>query len=302
MKNSALAASVSVIIPTYNREATLGRSIESVLSQSYRNLEIIVVDDGSEDNTRGLVEGIEDKRLRYIYQENAGACSARNKGIEAAKGEYIAFQDSDDVWLQNKLASQIETIKKTGADIVFCQMKRCQDDDDPIVIPELEQSGFISYYDLKVGISTQTLLMKREVAETIKFDENMPRFQDLEWLLRAVRQYSLFGMKEVLVECYLSEDSISKSDEKLLEGISKIHKKYPRLIREAPAVHAVLKKFVMDEGMARLINDREDYASFLRLGFALSDKLLDRLKYLAVCLGLFRPLYIVRHVFDRRHG
>ena len=93
-----------VIIPTYNREGTLLRAVNSVLSQSFTDLELIVVDDGSTDHTRELVESIKDNRLRYIYQKNAGACAARNKGIDAAEGEFIAFQDSDDVWLKEKLA------------------------------------------------------------------------------------------------------------------------------------------------------------------------------------------------------
>ena len=191
-------------------------------------------------------------------------------------------------------------MRQTGADILFCQIRRIGFDECMQVIPELKQSAFIAYSDLMVGISTQTLLMKRRVAETIRFDETMPRFQDLEWLLRAAKKYTLYGMKEVLVKCHFSEDSISRSDERLLGGISKIHKKYPRLLKEAPAVHAVLRNFVMDEGMTRLVDNRDDYTDFLLLGFALSDKPLDRLKYLAVCFGIFRSIYVVRHQGERR--
>jgi len=88
---------VSVIIPTYNRAHTIGRAIKSVLNQTYQDFEIIVVDDGSTDNTEEVVKSFRDKRIRYIqHKKNKGAAAARNTGIKSAKGKYIAFQDSDD--------------------------------------------------------------------------------------------------------------------------------------------------------------------------------------------------------------
>ena len=88
---------VSVIIPTYNRAHLIKRSAMSVLNQTYSNLELIIVDDGSTDNTEEVVKSIDDNRVIYIKQPNQGACAARNNGIDHAKGEFIAFQDSDDV-------------------------------------------------------------------------------------------------------------------------------------------------------------------------------------------------------------
>lgn len=88
---------VSVVVPCYNRAAVLEQSVRSVLAQSYAELELILVDDGSTDRTRQVVEKIKDARLRYVYQQNAGACAARNYGAALARGEYIAFHDSDDV-------------------------------------------------------------------------------------------------------------------------------------------------------------------------------------------------------------
>ena len=92
---------VSVIIPTYNRAHLVGRAIKSVLNQTYRDFEIIVVDDGSTDNTKDIIKEFQkkDKRIKYIpYEKNKGGSAARNTGIKAAKGEYIAFLDSDDEW------------------------------------------------------------------------------------------------------------------------------------------------------------------------------------------------------------
>jgi glycosyltransferase involved in cell wall biosynthesis len=99
---------VSVILPTYNRAHVLGKAIESILNQTYSNFEIIIVDDGSLDSTEKLVARYRDNRIKYIrHTKNQGAVAARNTGIVASKGEYIAFQDSDNEWLPEKLEKQI---------------------------------------------------------------------------------------------------------------------------------------------------------------------------------------------------
>lgn len=102
---------VSVIIPTYNRGYFISKTIDSVLAQTYRPIEIIVVDDGSNDDTREVV-GKYGSQVRYIHQENAGLASARNTGLAAARGEYIAFQDSDDIWLPWKLQAQVALMRQ----------------------------------------------------------------------------------------------------------------------------------------------------------------------------------------------
>ena len=102
---------VSVIIPTYNRARYVTRSIDNVLAQSYKDYEIIVIDDGSTDDTKKIIEPYFSS-IKYIYQENAGVSNARNNGIKNAKGEWIAFLDSDDEWLPEKLAVQTRFIEK----------------------------------------------------------------------------------------------------------------------------------------------------------------------------------------------
>lgn len=97
--------SISVIIPTFNREKYLGEAIESILEQDYQPIEIIVVDDGSTDNTKALISTF--PTVKYVYQENSGQAAARNQGIAISKGEYLAFLDSDDLWIPGKLHSQM---------------------------------------------------------------------------------------------------------------------------------------------------------------------------------------------------
>lgn len=271
---------VSVIIPTYNRAASIEKSIESVIGQSYRDIEVIIVDDGSTDDTEQIVKRIRDERIRYYYQENSGACSARNVGIDLAKGDYIAFQDSDDVWHPNKLNRQMKMAQKTNADILFCQLQRCNGDTTfTAVLPDIDRSGLVEIHDLVIGISTQTLLMKEVVARDIKFDETAPRFQDLEWLLRAVRKYSVYGMKEILVDVYFSENSITFSSPKLLSGIELIQKKNPYLSKDAPKVNRALQQMAMNESLYRNLRGEKDYKEYFNLGRSLSNSVKDVLKY-----------------------
>ncbi len=102
---------ISVIIPTYNRATTLGVSVDSALGQTFKDIEVIVVDDGSEDHTREVLTRFKD-RIRYISKDNGGCASARNAGLTEAKGDWIAFLDSDDVWLPKKLETQVSDLER----------------------------------------------------------------------------------------------------------------------------------------------------------------------------------------------
>ena len=103
---------ISTIIPTYNRAATVTRSINSVLGQTYPVQEIIVIDDGSTDGTRETVDRIDSPKIRYIYQENRGVSAALNSGIKAAGGNWIAILDSDDCWRKNKIEKQVDLLRQ----------------------------------------------------------------------------------------------------------------------------------------------------------------------------------------------
>ena len=113
---------VSVIIPTYNREKTILRAVQSVLDQTYTNLEVLVIDDGSTDGTAEIVRGIEDDRVKYIVlEQNGGQAKARNTGVQMAEGEWIAFQDSDDCWHKNKLEIQMTYAREhTEYSMIYC--------------------------------------------------------------------------------------------------------------------------------------------------------------------------------------
>lgn len=222
---------ISVIIPTYNRGKLIEKSVNSVLGQSYKNIEVIVIDDGSTDNTENVIRSINDERLVYIKLEgNHGACNARNVGIDNSTGKYIAFQDSDDIFYKNKLEKQIKNLIKKKADLDFCSIK-INFFDNSVVIPNddikkrLKKSSVIDLLCEGNFISTQAILAKKEVFRKIRFDVSLPRFQDYDLVLRIALKYSISFSEEVLVDLYRQDDSISFNDEKLKKACSIMFRK-----------------------------------------------------------------------------
>ena len=114
----------TIIIPSFNRVHVIDRAIQSILNQTYPDWELIIVDDGSTDNTKEILTPIlADKRIKYIYQDNAGVCAARNAGARVAEGNYLIFLDSDDIVENNWLHDFYEEIENKTADIVYCSVK-----------------------------------------------------------------------------------------------------------------------------------------------------------------------------------
>ena len=112
---------VSVVVATYNRADLISETLDSILNQTYKIFELIVVDDGSSDNTEEIVKNYSDSRLKYIKTDNwGGPARPRNIGIRESKGEYIAFCDNDDLWEKNKLEKQLDIIKNNNAGLCFC--------------------------------------------------------------------------------------------------------------------------------------------------------------------------------------
>lgn len=220
---------VTVIIPTYNRASTIKRAVESVLEQSYSDIEIIIVDDGSEDNTYEIVHELQrtDDRIVFIrHENNKGACAARNTGILNAKGEFIAFQDSDDIWLKNKLSEQMLIMKKEDVDVCFCKMKFYRNGKLGF-LPTNYVAGIQSNLTTVFGIGTVTLLFRREVLLENLFDEKMPRLQEFELMLRLAKKYKIYFLDEPLVQREFSVNSISKQNEALIRACDLILEKYP---------------------------------------------------------------------------
>ena len=253
---------VSVIIPTYNRSKTIRRAIESVLTQTYNQLELIIVDDGSTDNTDQWIKEIQDERLRYIkLPYNMGACHARNVGIEEAKGSYIAFQDSDDVWHHDKLEKQLNTMNRTGADVTVCRYDRYTEDGNTFVktYPSNIEPGFCTIKQV-VGRSlfgTPTLLARAGVLKLNLFDESLPRLQDFELVLRLIQSYSIYFMNEVLVDAYFQKDSVSQDRKNLIKAEEIILSKHGSIIEQYNEKARHLRGLIVAKTMEYIPCDKE---------------------------------------------
>lgn len=213
---------VSVILPTYNRAHLIGRAIQSVLAQTYQDFELIIIDDGSTDNTEEIVKSINDERIIYIlHKENKGPSAARNTGIKASKGEYIAFQDSDDEWLPEKLEKQIEAFEiDPESGIIYTDMLR------------IDKEGAIKYWhsptvscgqiinpktmDYQVmGLGIVSTLIKRECFNKAGyFEESFSILEDLEFFIRLSKHCHFHHIKNPLVK-YYATDGVSSNNKTL---------------------------------------------------------------------------------------
>lgn len=226
---------ISVILPAYNRAGTIRQATESVLEQTEQDLECIVVDDASTDGTADALAEIHDSRLHIIrLKENRGACHARNVGIAAAKGAFIAFQDSDDCFHPDKLKRQMAFLHETGADVVFCAMNRVQGQQTEI-FPKNMPSGRISQeMFLQENLaSTQCIFGKAEVFHSTPFDEQMPRLQDWALMLEIAGKYTVRGDATPLVDVRVQPDSLSNQPKKLLPALQRIYLCYAAAINAA---------------------------------------------------------------------
>ncbi|MDG1462759.1 MAG: glycosyltransferase family 2 protein [Gammaproteobacteria bacterium] len=204
---------VSVIIPTYNRERVLLRAINSVLSQTYQDFEIIVVDDASTDDTEMLVRFMSDPRIRYIKHEvNEYAAAARNTGLDAVKGEFVAFLDSDDCWLPHKLQQQIAQLDQLGEKWVagyggaLVNMKggvRAHSEDCPVHAGDV----LAEYLLGRFTIWTPTFIFRSSMLPVVgRFDPELVRGEDVDFYLRVLQQGKLACISSPIVELFIEVD------------------------------------------------------------------------------------------------
>ena len=204
---------ISVIIPTYNREKQIMRAVQSVLKQTYSEIEIIVVDDASTDNTKMLILSIEDPRIHYYrLEKKSGACVARNTGVKYAKGMYIAFQDSDDEWHREKLEKQIMYLLNNNYDFVSCGFDLYDERGKKTMGRANVPSEYVDCWCELLNhnwVSTQTILCKKECFARICFSPEIKRFQDWDIALQAALLFKMGNLNESLVDVFRQNDSIT---------------------------------------------------------------------------------------------
>ncbi|MBI6069093.1 glycosyltransferase family 2 protein [Clostridium perfringens] len=185
---------VSTIIPFYKNKKWLKEAIESVLNQTYKNIEIILVNDGSDEDIKDIINMYNEKVI-YIYQDNKGAASARNLGIEKASGEYIAFLDSDDIWLEEKVEIQIKYMLKENLSWCHTNYFRFYDDKLLKVIDVSNFKGDVfNICPISCPIATPCIMMKKSILnkhKEFRFFEGLKSGEDTYLWMKISERYSL---------------------------------------------------------------------------------------------------------------
>jgi len=243
-----MSPEVSIIIPTYNREKLLTRAINSVLTQTFKNFELIVIDDASVDNTEKILKEFQkkDKRIKYFKNsQNKGVSESRNIGMRMARGKYIAFLDSDDKWLPRKLERQLQFIKDKNVKLVTCWA---------YINDEIRKKKYVykvPYYKnplpkiLKENYilsSPSSIILKREIIDKVGFFDSLIKFgEDWDYWIRVIKVgYNFFVLKEPLIEYYLWEKGATETLNFLrkAEDLNRILKKNKEIFLKYPKIYA----------------------------------------------------------------
>lgn len=215
---------ISVVIPTYNRSEMLKDALKSVLNQTFQDFEIIVCDDGSEDNTKEIVEAFKDNRIKYLWQENSGLSPAvRNMGIQASKGKYVALLDSDDIWLPNKLEKQLNAFNKNPDLLVVATNFVYFSDEKDIIISILYKTDTILNFKETLRMCTvnnSSVLIKKEVFNCIGLKDVRCRLMsDYDYWLRLLhyKDKSILVIKEILTKSRVHQSNTFLKSRDFLE-------------------------------------------------------------------------------------
>ncbi len=266
---------VSVIIPTYNSGKFIAQTVQSVLEQTYRPHEVIIIDDGSTDDTKAVLSGFHD-RIKYFYQENLGPSAARNKGIKMARGEYVSFLDADDLWTSNKIEVQLDFLERhreiglvfsdieefDGEKIInrrsSCLAVQVYGPDNVLHVPL--QEAFIKLL-MTNFIPTNTVMVRRECFKKAGiFDESLRIVEDRDMWLRIAAYYKIGRLPLVLCKRRLHVSNISKNQELYISSQIKVLEKHLRLFPDltpSSLINKKLSQLYLSCGLNHLLKNRK---------------------------------------------
>lgn len=286
---------VSIVLPAYNREKTIGAAIRSVLRQTYSDFELIVVDDGSQDGTVEAARAVQDSRIRVLaLEENRGAGGARNAGIQAARAPWVAFQDSDDEWLPEKLSRQMARLAEGGFIAAYCGMaivKATPSGRTKLAYlprPEtLHVEGEIAASLVRESfVSTQTLVARREEILAVGgFDESLPALEDWDLAMRLAQRGRFAFVDAPLVHQTFSENSITLSVRCRVEARERMLQKHRGDFASVPGLLALNARSIA--GGWRRLGEQERARAALKEGLV-ADPFDYGLRMAQVALALSR--------------
>jgi glycosyltransferase involved in cell wall biosynthesis len=295
---------VSVILPTFNRVRTLPKALESVLNQTFEDFELIIVDDGSIDETPAVISSLSDRRLISIrHASNSGVSAARNSGIKASRGRLIAFQDSDDEWERQKLWLQVEKMEMCDPSVgvvyaPFIRHNRTSTRMFPLP-GELLEGDIHTYLLFRNLVSTQVAVVKRECFESAGFfDESLPCLVDWELWLRISRTYQFSYVEQPLAQVYFTSNSISSDKNCLAQALENIIQKHRDDFLSQPEAMAAHQYEI---GVLQCLSGEYERGrgNLLQVVKANPDKIYYWLAVLVALLGekTFRNVYELRNFF-----
>lgn len=230
---------VSVVIPTKNRADYVSSAIKSVLNQTFEDLEIVVVDGASIDNTREVIGRFDDARIRYICEKNdRGVSASRNAGIEHSRGKYIAFLDDDDLWMPTKLEKQFNLLDENPRISVVSTGSWIINESGKIIgfrIPSLRGKIFPKILlENYVGNCSKVILKKECLEKVGLFDENLPANEDFDLWIRLAKHFEFDYIEECLVLYRIHGRRISADPHKLLKAKKFLYKKHSKELMTVP--------------------------------------------------------------------
>lgn len=247
---------ISIIIPTYNRRDRILKSVNSVLEQSYPVKEVIVADDCSQDDTEEVLKEIQDPRVKYFkLPENRGAGGARNYGVDRAQSDIIAFHDSDDIWLPEKIERQMEVYEnQTDAGLVYTAYAYRERSKYGIlhVIPQVDGTRNLSgniFRDLLIrnSIGAPTILMRKKIFYEIGgFDETLCSLEDWDFVIRVAEKYPIGFVPDVMVEVELLDGGVSSNLADYYQSRCYMIRKYRRQYLEMNLFDPVVEKLLQE--------------------------------------------------------
>ena len=270
-------AKISVIIPAYNVASYIGETLDSVFAQTFGDFEVIVINDGSpdtEDLERALARFID--RLNYLKQENRGASVARNTGLSAARGEFVAFLDADDLWLPNYLAEQIKFIRERDCDLACADAEVFSDglqDEQTYMeslMAEAPPAGDVTFLGLlsaEQSLITSGVVVRRElVLEVGLFDEALRNSQDFDLWLRLARHGTRMAYQRRTLLRYRRRDNSLSGDEvnvhrRELRVLEKVERSYDLSPAERPEIVSVIehRRAVLEFELGKLYLARGEF-------------------------------------------
>jgi len=305
--------SVSVIIPTYNRAQIVLRAVRSVLDQTFENLEVVVVDDGSTDSTRNTLNSLSETRFRYVYQAHRGPAAARNIGFSASLGKYIHFLDSDDYFLPKNIEEKIVLLEENYnlgwvySDCYYTYAKSKNKTLKRLKTRLMEKPDVFELLLMHYFVNTDTVMMRRECFEQVGgFDEDLESFEDMDFFFRLARLYEARLIYTPLVVIDSQVDSVTADRCRFFMGrirvVEKTKKLFPEETKRIGFPGRCAEADILNYLGTEMLKTRKERMAIKMFMKSIGAAPLQKTVYSLFFLALFRAIFRLRPLLGTPEG